>query len=216
MREIGQSESVFLFEHIALSSFSSGTMNDRERISGTRAGNIDDFHALVGTYQNRVINICYGFLKNKEDAEDIAQEVFIEVYQSISAFREEAKLSTWIYRISVRKALDFIRKKNRKKRRLPIQKSQRFQSERLNISTAKDNGPEKRLINLERAQILKQAVDSLPENQRIAITLNKYEGFSGREIAEIMGINLSAVEALLFRAKNNLQKKLRRYFEKNL
>ena len=205
--EIGQSHSAFLFEKAALRKFSSETMNDRELISGIKAGNQADFKALVDSYQNRVINICNGFLKNKEDAEDIAQEVFIEVYQSIGAFREEAKLSTWIYRISVRKSLDFIRKKKRKKRVLPAQNSFHDQGEK---------GPEKNLIDLEHAQILKQAVDSLPENQRIAITLNKYEGFSGREIADIMGVKLTAVEALLFRAKRSLQKKLRRYFEKYL
>jgi RNA polymerase sigma-70 factor (ECF subfamily) len=204
MMEIGRSESVFLLGQIAQRKPSSGTMNDKEQISRIKSGNLEDFQGLVDIYQNRVINICYGFLKNKEDAEDIAQEVFMEVYKSISAFREEAKLSTWIYRISVRKSLDFIRKRNRKKRLLPTQKTWQRQ-----------NGPEKRLLDNERAQILKQAVDSLPENQRIAITLNKYEGFSGREIAEIMGITLSAVEALLFRAKNNLQKRLRRYYEKN-
>jgi RNA polymerase sigma-70 factor (ECF subfamily) len=74
------------------------------------------FKVLVELYRDRVLNTCYRFIFNREDAEDIAQEVFIEVHRSITAFREESKLSTWIYRIAVTKSIDFIRKTKRKKR----------------------------------------------------------------------------------------------------
>ena len=179
-------------------------MQDRELVLSLKSGSTEAFKELVEQYRDRVINTCYGFLKNKEDAEDIAQEVFIEVYRSISAFREESKLSTWIYRIALSKSLDFIRKNNRKKRKGRIQKFLSFHKEAAKVSAPAANSPETRLENLERVQILRQAVDSLPENQRIAITLNRYEGFSYKEIADIIDTTLPALEALIHRAKKVL------------
>ncbi|WP_255763398.1 RNA polymerase sigma factor [Fulvivirga maritima] len=73
------------------------------------------FKEVVETYQNKVYNLCLGFLKNEGDAEDIAQEVFIEVYNSIASFQEGSTLSTWIYRIAVNKSLEVLRKNKRKK-----------------------------------------------------------------------------------------------------
>jgi RNA polymerase sigma-70 factor (ECF subfamily) len=151
---------------------------------------------------------------NREDAEDIAQEVFLEAFQSIERFRGDAKLSTWIYRISVTKSLDFIRKQNRKKRFSKLRSifGQEKEIERL-PAPANDN-PETIFEQQERANALKQAVDALAENQRIAITLHKYEGFSYKEVADIMGTSVSSVESLIHRAKQNLRKKLYAYYDK--
>ena len=82
-----------------------------------------DFNALVALYKNSVLNTCYRFLLNKEDAEDISQDVFVAVFQSINDFRGDAKISTWIYRIAVTKCLDEIKKRNRKKRLATIGKT---------------------------------------------------------------------------------------------
>jgi len=191
-------------------------MEDKELVSQIKAGYFDAFQSLVEKYQNRIIYTCFGFLKNREDAEDIAQEVFVEVYRSLSAFREDSKLSTWIYRIAITKSLDFFRKQNRKKR-FPLEKKQvDFQENGLMAATPASNGPESRFSRKEQARVLRKAVDSLPENQRIVITLNNYEGFPSQEIAEILSVTLSAVEALIHRAKKNLRKKLRKYYEKHM
>ena len=82
-------------------------------IENLKKGDINSFRILVNEHQRKVLNTCYRFLNNKEDAEDLTQEVFLEVYKSISSFRGESKISTWIYRIAVTKSLDFIRKKKR-------------------------------------------------------------------------------------------------------
>lgn len=174
------------------------------------------FKELVYQYQDRVLNTCYRFLHNKEDAEDMAQEVFIEVYKSLPRFRGEAQLSTWIYRIAVTKSLDFLRKKRRKKRFGQILLFIGGKEVLNEIPAPLSTNPQKNLEDREREKILQQAVDSLAENQKIAVTLNKYEEFSYKEIAEIMGMTLSSVESLIHRGMKNLNKKLSRFYERNL
>jgi len=91
-------------------------INDQQLISSLQQGCQIAFKQLVDRYQERVINTCLGFVPNMQDAEDICQEAFIEVYRSIYKFRGEAKLSTWIYRVAVTKSLDHLKAKKRKKR----------------------------------------------------------------------------------------------------
>ena len=188
-------------------------MDENELVSLLKAGDIEAFRSLVEQHQNRVLNICFGFFKNRQDAEDTAQEVFIEVHRSIADFRGGSKLSTWIYRIAVTKSLDLIRKKNRKRRPSSIQKGSGTHDEIEQVPAPQSNGPESRMESRERAHILKSAVDSLATAQKVAITLSKYEGFSNSEISEIMAISVPAVEALIHRAKAKLKKKLYRYYE---
>ena len=187
---------------------------DNGLVSILKSGEPEAFNSLVEEFQDKVINTCYGFLHNKEDAEDTAQEVFIEVYRSINRFKEESRLSTWIYRIAVSKSLDALKKKNRKKRFARIRGLFSNESPGEEVFESSDLNPEDRLEFNERSKILKQALDSLAENQRIAITLFQYEGYSYIDIAEIMGTTLSAVESLIHRAKKNLQKKLTHYYQK--
>ncbi len=160
-----------------------------------------------------VINTCYRFVLNREDAEDIAQEVFLEVYRSLDSFRHESKLSTWLYRIAVTKSLDHLRKKKRKKRFSSLKRVIGFNdpAEELplpsNLAT-----PDEVVSENERKQILQNALDSLPDNQKTAFLLSKYDGYSNQEIADIMKTSLSAVESLVHRAKKNLQKQLEKHF----
>jgi len=146
------------------------------------------------------------------DAEDLAQEVFMEVFQSLSGFRSESKLSTWLYRIAVNKSLNFVKKQ---KRNGLLQSIEGFfsgvkgsTSSNLEVEDESNASPEETVINKEKRKILKSAINSLPQNQRIAFILSKYQDLSYKEIAEVMDISLSSVESLLFRAKANLQKKL--------
>ncbi len=172
-----------------------------------------DFKTLVETYQEKVRNTCFRFLNNIEDAEDVSQEVFIQVYESIDRFRDEAKLSTWIYRIAVNKSLDLIRRKKRKKRFAVLTSLFGSGEDNKELEPPALGNPQKSLEDKEHKKILNWAVSNLPDNQKTAITLSKYEGFSNKEIAEIMNISLSALEALIHRAKQNLRKQLYAYFE---
>ena len=178
-----------------------------------RQGGSMDFKQIVMDHQERVMNTCYRFVHNREDAEDVAQDVFMEVHRSIDQFRGDAQFSTWIYRIAATKSLDFIRKKKRKKRFGHIVSIFGGEEEKDAQIAAKDiPDPEMTLEQKERQEILKQAVASLSENQRIAVTLSKYEGFSYNEIAEIMDTSVSSVESLIFRGMQNLKKKLTQYY----
>ena len=170
--------------------------------------NPDNFKELVLDHQDRVLNIIFRFLNNKEDAEDVAQEVFVAVYQNLPTFQGNAQLSTWIHRITVNKSLDFLRKRNRKKRLGQIKQILGLNDIEKKIVDPATSNPQSIMEKEERAFILKQAVDSLSKKQRIAITLNKYEGFSYQEVAEIMQTTLSAVESLIHKGMKNLRRKL--------
>lgn len=167
-----------------------------------------DFSSILSTYQDRVFNTCLGFLKNAEDAEDISQEVFIQVYQSYDTFLQKSELSTWVYKITVNKCLENIRKQKAKRR-----------VGNLNQTLLKNNmliteiHPGVELENKERAKILFAAIDLLPEQQRVAYTLNKIEGLSYTEIGNVINKSKSSVESLLHRAKLTLKKSLQTYYE---
>jgi len=175
--------------------------------------NKDAFKEMVLKYQTLVINICYGFVHNQDDAQDIAQEVFIELYKSIEKFRQESKLSTWIYRISVNKSLNFIRdnKKNSWLHSLDLLFEKDIAS---NEGFHDSDNPETLMEEDEKSSILYKTIDELPENQKISFVLNKFENLSYKEISEVMKISLSSVESLIFRAKKNLQAKLIGYYKK--
>jgi RNA polymerase sigma-70 factor (ECF subfamily) len=180
-----------------------------------REGNLSAYRELVSQTSGRIYNIALGLLQNKEDAEDITQEVFIEIYQSVSRFNERSKLSTWIYRITVSKSLELIRSRNRKKRSAIL--FSLFGKENYLEAAGKSSfyHPGIKLENKERAVVLFNAIEKLPVNQRTAFTLHKLENFSYAEIAEIMDVSLSSVESLMFRAKQNLRKLLGRYYDQN-
>jgi RNA polymerase sigma-70 factor (ECF subfamily) len=160
-----------------------------------------------------VFKACYNILNNYEDAEDVAQEVFIEAYLSISGFRGESRLSTWLYRISVNKAKNLLRKN---KWQLLLQRFERFlpgeKSENKDLEDFSAYEDMNRMERTEDQKILFSAIESLPENQRIAFSLNKFDDLSYQEIAEAMQTSLSAVESLIHRAKLNLQKRLSNHF----
>jgi len=179
-------------------------MNDKQLIERIQNGDATAFKELVEKHQTKVINVCNGFTHNYDDAQDIAQDVFIEVYKSIQKFRSEAKFSTWLYRISVNKSLNFIR--NNKKNKWFQSLDLLFESDKNLISD--NENPEDNIEKSEKSIIIHQAINSLAKNQKIAFTLSKYEDLSYKEIANVMELSLSSVEALMFRAKKNLQKKL--------
>jgi RNA polymerase sigma-70 factor (ECF subfamily) len=176
----------------------------------------ESFRKLVLNYQGMIINTCYGFVKNHTDAEDIAQEVFIEVYRSINKFREDAKLTTWLYRISVNKSIDFLRKQKRKSWIGSIQTMFGGEEKAMVVEAKHQPNPQQVLEQGERKIVLQNAIDKLAENQKTAFVLHKYEGLSYKEIAKIMDLSLSSVESLMHRAKKNLKKLLYDYYQETM
>ena len=182
-------------------------MTEQELLFGLRHGEESAFKELVIRFQDKVFNTAIGLLQHHIEAEDIAQEVFIQVFRSIQNFKGDSLLSTWIYRITVTKSLDHLRSKKRKKRFGIL--STLFGDNNLPVYEPEDfNHPGVLQENKEDAAILFKMIDQLPENQRTAFVLNKVEELSYREIADIFNTTESAVDSLLQRAKQNLRKKL--------
>lgn len=177
---------------------------EAEILDKIKKGDKKAFEELIDSHQKAVINICYRFLLNKEDAEDIAQDVFIEIFYSIKNFRSEAKLSTWIYRIAVSKCLDEIKKRNRIKRITSAGKI--FNLEDFMGKLSGYENADKKIEQEEDLQKIYKALNKLPENQRIAITLSKIESLSNKEASEIMETSLTSIDSLIYRAKQNLKK----------
>lgn len=185
-------------------------MTDAELIKGILERDENIFRQLVEQYKQIVFNTCYGLLHSREDAQDIAQDVFIEVYVSIDKFRHEAKLSTWLYRVSVNKSINHLKKNKKNRLLLSLENMFSLKSESTEIANIHAN--ERDIYTDESAKVLYDAIDSLGENQRVAFTLNKFDELSYKEISEIMNISISSVESLIHRAKINLQKKLEKFY----
>lgn len=158
-----------------------------------------------------VYNTALGILQNTADAEDVAQEVFMQVFESIGTFKGDAQISTWLYRITVTKCLDHLRKKSRKKRWAKVYSLFGQQNE-LIIDPPDFHHPGVALANKERADMLFKAIARLPDSQKAAFVLHKLEGLSSKEIAGILDASVSAVEGLLHRAKQNLKQQLEDYY----
>ena len=187
-------------------------MNQPELIVQLQQGDEQAFTKLVDEWQDMVYNTALGIVQNADDADDITQEVFIEVYQSISSFKGDAKFSTWLYRITVSKALDHEKKKKRKKRFGFVQSLFGGEEDAEQVHAVDFEHPGVELEKKENAAALFNALKQIPENQRIAFTLHKLEGQTYQEVAEIMNTTLYAVESLMGRAKANLKKELSTYY----
>ena len=159
------------------------------------------FKLLVDTSQLMGVNTCYAFVHDRDEAEDIAQDVFVQVFESLGRFRFESKLSTWLYRIAVNRSINHC--KSPRGRAIKIDIDSWKQQE---VAQSVEMPQQQILEEQEQIELLHKAIDKLPENQRTALILNKYEELSYKEIADVMGVSLSSVESLIFRAKNNLEK----------
>ncbi len=189
-------------------------MTDHELIEGLQQNRQAAFRLLLERYQELVVSTCFNFLRNRDDAHDIAQEVFIEVYKSIGKFRKDAALATWLYRIAVNKSLNHLRKHKNQTLQVEIEKVHTEQTTGLNLSEPDFTRPlEQEREYIRRAGLLHQTISTLPENQKAAFTLHKFNKMPYKEIAGVMNMSLPAVEALIHRAKKNLQTRLIKVFE---
>ena len=186
-------------------------LDERILIEQLKKGDESAFRTIVEKWQDMTYNTALGIVQNAEDAEDIAQEVFVQVYQSINTFKGESKFSTWLYRITIAKALDHERRKKRKKRFAVVKKLFGDAGEEVMIPDFEHPGVT--FDKKESSGILFKAINQLPENQRIAFTLHKVDGLSYQEVSEVMQVTVSSVESLMHRAKNNLKKSLENYYK---
>ena len=170
-----------------------------------------DFEKLYNQYSILVYNLALNYLQNIEDAEEVTQDVFIQINNSLSKFQEKSSLKTWIYRITINKCLDFIKHKNSQKRFFIFGKKSQNEFEIENVSNFEHPGI--LMENKEKSKLLFEIINELGENQKTAFLLSKVDGLSNPEISEIMKLSISSVESLVFRAKATLKEKISNKFE---
>jgi RNA polymerase sigma factor (sigma-70 family) len=178
------------------------TPDDAVLLEGIKRGDNDAVKSLVESYQRPIFALCYRYVGNREDAEELSQDVFVRALRHINEFEPRAKLFTYLYRIAVNLSLNRIRDRKRMAWVSFLSPGQNQHD-----PASSDPGPETTLIQRESRREIDKAMEKLPVNQRTALNL-KLEGLSYAEIAEVTGATVSAVETRIFRARQSLEKKL--------
>jgi len=180
-------------------------LKDEELLKRVAQNDEQAFCELFTRYKNKVFNLVYRYVGTYYEAEELTQDIFLKVYNSVHKFRGESRFSTYLYRIAVNVC------KNYKRKKQPTVVSIEDPEISTDLSAPASSEPDAILAEKKKRVIIQEVLDSLPPNQKTAFILSKYENYSYAQIAEIMKISVSAVESLLFRAKQNLKKKLLPY-----
>jgi RNA polymerase sigma-70 factor, ECF subfamily len=178
-----------------------------------RADQPGAFEELVENYQHRLVAVMHHLVGSAEEAEDLAQEVFLRIYRARKKYRPRSKFSTWLFTIANNLALNALRSRQRK----PVVPLDVRDSGSLGPRPAeqlvrdKTGPPSQRVHHQELVAVIQHALDGLNERQRMAVVLNKFEDMNYIEIAEVMGLTTQAVKSLLSRARTNLRAALQSY-----
>lgn len=167
---------------------------EAEVIEASRRGNREAFDSLVVRHQRNVYRLCYRYVNDHADANDLTQEVFLRAWRAMGRFRGQSRFSTWLYRIAVNACLNF-----RAARKAPTQElPEQLPDPRASAS--------ERMVRDERARLVRQAVARLPEKQRATLILKVYNDLTHQEVARVLGSSVGTVKANLFHALGNLRK----------
>lgn len=177
-------------------------------------GDTKAFEQLLDKYKSSLLNIIYRYIGNKVEAEDLAQEVFLKIYNSRRTYKPAAKFSTWLFRIATNLCLNQIRD-TKKYTSGTISIDERLNTEDgqepQQIADNRQVTPRQHLLEQELEEIVRQAIQTLPPNQRLAVILRRYQDLSYEEIAKTLNRSVLSVKALLFRAKETLRERLKNY-----
>jgi RNA polymerase sigma-70 factor (ECF subfamily) len=189
------------------------TISSEDLMARIAKGDEDAFEILVNRHQTSVLNLIYRFTGDRTQAKDLAQEVFIKVWQAAGSYEPKAKFTTWIYRITTNLCINEL-KSSRRKRWFSFRGSDEGSENTIEETLSDDSpSPEDTLLARERSRQINEAFQSLPENQRTALILKRYDDLCYEEIARILDCSVTAVESLLVRAKRTLQEKLKIFEE---
>ncbi len=186
--------------------------DEKSLVSGLKQGREDAFQALIRQYEKNVFTMAYWITLDREESRDIAQEVFIKVYENIRAFKAESRLSTWIHRITVNQCLNWQRRWKRRFR----WRHQSFDAEETGESAARgpeDDQPEARYNMMELKGKIGEALKALPEDARAVFVLKEMEDLGYDEIAAALNIKRGTVSSRLFYARKKLKDLLKPYME---
>jgi RNA polymerase sigma-70 factor (ECF subfamily) len=185
---------------------------DVQLMLDVKSGDEASFELLLHRYRSPLVNFLYRMVRNREQAEDLAQEVFIRVYRARAEYVPSAKFTTWLFRIATNLALNSLRDNRYQKLEDSIDAPARIDSEDgddrpLDVAEQHPN-IEQHLVEEARVKMIRHAIDKLPEKQRAAVLLHKYEELDYAEIAKILSCSESALKSLLFRAYEALRVEL--------
>lgn len=181
-----------------------------------RVKNGDDpaFEQLVDRNKQQMFSLAYRFLGNYQDAEDVAQESFIKIYNAAKAYKPLSKFTTWMYKICRNTCIKKLRHKNPNTISLSDYKRSHDNNSGIDLEDVRSDKPLESLLVREKAQVVKEVIDALPERQKLAVILYRYQNCSYEQIAEIMSCSAKAVKSILHRARLNLKDVLRNYLDR--
>jgi RNA polymerase sigma-70 factor, ECF subfamily len=187
-----------------------GQMDDAAIMLELRAGNMAGFDFLIQKYRKPIIHFMYRMVHNQAVAEELAQEVFLRIYRSRETYRAEARFSTWLYRIATNLGVNHARDTRHERAASTIYLDE-ADSETGTTPDVADTTPsaEANMLRRERLNAIRQHVLALPERQRMAVLMHKYEGMDYKQIGDILKLSESATKSLLFRAYQTLRDKLK-------
>ncbi len=185
-------------------------MDDAAIMLELRAGNMAGFDFLIQKYKKPIIHFMYRMIHNQAIAEELAQEVFLRVYRSRETYRAEARFSTWLYRIATNLGVNYVRDTRHERNASTVYLDEADQDTGTTPDVA-DATPsvEINMLRDERLKAIRQHVLALPERQRMAVLMHKYEGLDYKQIGEVLKLSESATKSLLFRAYQTLREKLK-------
>lgn len=184
-----------------------GEQLDDELVLRVQQGDKRAFDLLVIKYQHRIVQLVNRYVKDPSEAQDVAQEAFIKAYRALANFRGESAFYTWLYRIAINTAKNFLMAKSRRSSDYEVDVQEAEQIENAPQLQGYDT-PEQLLLNDEILQTVNAAMDELPEDMRLVIMLREFEGMSYEEIAQIMNCPVGTVRSRLFRAREAIDNKL--------
>lgn len=189
-------------------------MNEQEIIKKIKQGHTQYFELLVNKYKRVVYNHAYSFLRNKEDAEDAAQEIFVNTFNNLKGFRGDSSIGTWIYRITVNVCTNKLRQLARQRRQLVDGTVTDDEGEERNIAENVKDSDDKKPDNIftgeQKKEVIYKRINELPEEQKQVLVLRDIDGLSYEEIADVLKTSVSAVKSKLFRARDNLRQRLKK------
>jgi RNA polymerase sigma-70 factor (ECF subfamily) len=185
-------------------------MEDSEIMLELRAGNMAGFDFLIAKYRKPIIHFMYRMIHNQAIAEELAQEVFLRVYRSRETYRAEARFSTWLYRIATNLAVNHARDTRHERAASTIYLDETDPETGTTPDVADATpGADAVILRRERLNAIRQHVLALPERQRMAVLMHKYDGMDYRQIGDVLKLSESATKSLLFRAYQTLREKLK-------
>ncbi|MEW6358655.1 MAG: sigma-70 family RNA polymerase sigma factor [Planctomycetota bacterium] len=186
---------------------------DKELMLGFQAGDESCFEQLIERHKQRVFSLVYRFLGGGPDAEDVAQDVFMRVYRAKGSYKPTAKFTTWLYAICRNTCFKELQKRRPIPIALPGEAEDTADDSIHQMGNRRPPSPSDSLLRDEQALVVKAAIDALPDAQRMAVILSKYDQLSYQEIAEVMECSAKAVKSLLYRAREGLRDRLAAYVQ---